>query len=171
MKANADKCHLLVTRDTDVTAIIGEFDVKNSREEKILGVKIDSQLSFENHVSSLYKKANEKLHVLARVVSFMDLAKRKSLMKAFIISQFNYCPLIWMFHGRQLNNRINKMQERSLGLVYKDNKLTFDDLLRLNNSVTIHQRNLQIIAAEIFKVKNSLVPCIMRFLKSLQFAF
>ena len=124
MKANADKCHLLVTRDTDVTAKIGEFDVKNSREEKLLGVKIDSKLSFENHVSSLCKKASQKLHALARAVNFMDLAKRKSLMKAFITSQFNYCPLIWMFHSRQLNNRINKIQERALRLVYKDNKLT-----------------------------------------------
>ena len=124
MKANADKFHLLVTRDTDVTAKIGEFDVKNSREEKLLGVKIDSKLSFENHVSSLCKKASQKLHALARVVNFMDLAKRKSLMKAFITSQFNYCPLIWMFHSRQLNNRINKIQERALRLVYKDNKLT-----------------------------------------------
>ena len=157
--ANADKCHLLVTRDTDVTAKIGELDVENSREEELLGVKIDTKLSFENHVSSLYKKASQKSH--ARVVNFMDLAKRKSLMKAFITSQFNYCPLIWMFHSRQLNNRINKIQERALRLVYKDNKLTFDDLLKLDNSVTIHQRNLQILATEIFKVKNSLVPEIM----------
>ena len=91
----------------------------------------------------------------------MDLAKRKSLMKAFITSQFNCCPLIWMFHSRQLNNRINKIQERALRLVYKDNKLTFDDILKLDNSVTIHQRNLQIFATEIFKVKNSLAPEIM----------
>ena len=143
MKANADKCHLLVTRDTDVTAKIGEFDVKNSREEKLLGVKIDSKLSFENHVSSLCKKVSQKLYALARVTHFMDLAKPKSLMKAFITSQFNYCPLIWMFHSRQLNNRINKIQERALRLVYKDNKLTFNDHLELDNSVTIHQRNLQ----------------------------
>ena len=86
MKSNADKCLLLVTRDIDVTAKIGEFDVKNSSEEKLLGVKIDSKLSFQNHVSSLCKKASQKLHALARVVNFMDLAKRKSLMKAFITS-------------------------------------------------------------------------------------
>ena len=65
-EANADKCHLLVTRDTDVTTKIGEFDVKNSSEEKLLGVKIDSKLSLENHVSSLCKKASQKLHALVK---------------------------------------------------------------------------------------------------------
>ena len=125
MKANADKCHLLVTRDTDVTAKIGELDVKNSMEEKLLGLKIDSKLSFENHVSTLCKKASQKLHALRRVVSFMDPTKRKRLMKAFITTQLNYCPIIWMFHSRQLNNRTNNIQERALRLVYKDhNKLT-----------------------------------------------
>ena len=161
MKANADKCHLLVTRDADETAKIGELDVKNSREEKLLGVKIDSKLSFKNHVPSLCKKASQKLHALARVVNFVDLAKRKNLMKAFITSQFNYCPLIWMFYSRQLGNRINKIQGRALKLLYKDNKLTFDDLLKLDNSVTIHQRNIQTLGTEIFKVKKSLAPEIM----------
>ena len=88
MKANADKWHLLVTRDADVNARIGELDVKNSREEKHLGVKIDTKFSFENHVSSLCKKASQRLHALGRVVNYMDLAKRNSLMKAFITSQF-----------------------------------------------------------------------------------
>ena len=95
MKASADKCLLLVTRDTDVTTKIGKFNVKNSREEKLLVIKIDIKLSFENHVSSLCRKASQELHALARVVNFVDLAKRKNLMKAFITTQFNYCPLIW----------------------------------------------------------------------------
>ena len=59
-----------------------------------------------------------------------------------------------MFHTRQLNNRINEIHERALTIVYKDNKLTFNDLLELDNSVTIPQRNLQIHSTEIFKVKN-----------------
>ena len=86
MKSNADKCHLLFTRDIDVTAKIEEFDVKNSSEENFLGVKIDSKLSFQNHVCSPCKKSSQKLQALARVVNFMDLSKRKSLMKAFITS-------------------------------------------------------------------------------------
>ena len=61
-----------------------------------------------------------------------------------------------MFYSKQLNNQINKIQERALRLVYKDNKLTFDDPLKLDDSVLIHQWNLQILEREIFKVKNSL---------------
>ena len=70
MKANADKCHLLVTRYTNVTAKIGELDVKDSRGVKLVGVKIDGNLSFENHGSFLCKKASQKLHALRRVVNF-----------------------------------------------------------------------------------------------------
>ena len=58
-----------------------------------------------------------------------------------------------MFNSRKLNDRISKLHETALRLVYKDNKLTFTDLLELDNSVTIYQRNLQVLATEIFKVK------------------
>ena len=61
MKANADKCHLLVTTNSAVSANIEEFVINNSNEEKLLGKKIDTKLSFENHVSSLCKKASQKL--------------------------------------------------------------------------------------------------------------
>ena len=118
MKANADKCHLLASSNESCTAKIEDFSIKNSTEEKLLGVKFDSNLSFENHVTSLCKKASQKLHVLARISHYMDLNKRRNLMKAFITSQFSYCPLIWMSHSRSLNNKINRIHERALRLVY-----------------------------------------------------
>ena len=83
-------------------------------------------------------------------------------MKAFIESQFGYCPLIWMLHNRTLNNRINKLHERALRLVYKDNHLTFEELLRKDNSFCIHHRNLQKLAIEMYKVKNNLSPKLMK---------
>ena len=89
--------------------------------------------------------------------------KRCVLMKAFITSQFSYCPLVWMFHSRTLNNRINKIHERALRLVYKNETfLSFDDLLKRDRSVSIHQKNLQILATEIYKTKNDLGPKIMK---------
>ena len=72
----------------------------------------------------------------------MDLKKRRSLLKAFVKSQLNYSPLIWMFHNRALNNRINKIHERALRLVYQNQNLPFSELLELDNAVTIHHRNL-----------------------------
>ena len=80
----------------------------------LMNSKFNTTLSFEHHTASLCKKASQKLHALARIAHYMDFEKRRSLMKAFVISQFNYCPLIWMFHNRALNNRINKMQEQAL---------------------------------------------------------
>ena len=116
MKANADKCHLLVSSNESCTAKIEDFSIRNSTEEKLLGVKFDSNFSFENHVTSLCKKTSQKLHAFVRISHYMDLNKRRNLMKAFITSQFSYCPLIWMFHSRSLNNKINRIQERALSL-------------------------------------------------------
>ena len=78
------------------------------------------------------------MHAIARIAHYMDFEKRRSLMEAFVISQFNYCPLIWMFHNRALNNRINKIDEGALQLVYQNKNLSFIELLELDNAVTIH---------------------------------
>ena len=82
-------------------------------------------------------------------------------MKAFIESQFDYCPLIWIFHSRGTNNKINHLHERWLQIVYKDNINSFEDLLKKDRSFTIHQKNIQSLAIELFKVKGNLSNNIM----------
>ena len=79
-------------------------------------------------------------------------------MKSFVMSQFSYCPLVWMFCTRTLNNKINRLHERALRLVYDDDNLTFEELLEKDNSVTVHDRNLQKLACEMFKIKNKMSP-------------
>ena len=71
-------------------------------------------------------------------------------MKSFIESQFGYCSLIWMFHGYGLNNKINRFQERPLRIVYKDNNSSLKDLLKKDNSFTVHHRNIQLLTIELF---------------------
>ena len=61
-------------------------------------------------------------------------------MKAFIESQFAYCPLIWMYCQRSSNNRINHLQERT----YRSES-TFEDLLKKDNSVSIHHTKYSIV--------------------------
>ena len=62
----------------------------------------------------------------------MALNKYRILMIFFIISQFNYCPLIWMIHNSGLNNKINHIKERALRIVYNDYGSSFEDLLDKN---------------------------------------
>ena len=91
----------------------------------------------------------------------MNLAQSRLIMNAFIFSQFGYCPLVWMFHSRKLINCINNIHEHALKVVYRDYEPTFQQLLKQNKSVSIHRRNLQILATEIFKTKNDLNTVIM----------
>ena len=133
----------------------------NSNNEKILGVNFDNKLTFHDHVSELCKKASKKLHALSRISHYMNTNKRRIIMKAFIDSQFGYCPLIWMFHSRALNNKINRIQERSLRLVYDDHYSSFEELLSKDNCVTVHERNIQLLAIEFYKVINGMALKIM----------
>ena len=160
---NADKCHLLVCNyDKDVSLILKNEVIDCSKSVKLLGITIDRKLNFNDHVSKLCKKVSTKLHALARISNIMSQDKIRLLMKSFIESQFSYCPLVWMFHSRALNNRINKLHERGLRLVYKDTHLTFDELLRKDNSFTIHHRNLQKLATEMYNIHKNLSPSTMR---------
>ena len=84
MKSNAEKCHLLVKSDTPVSITIGQSNIKNSSSVKLLGVTIDSNLTFEPHINNTCKKSSQKLSAIARISPFMDLQQRKLLMTAFL---------------------------------------------------------------------------------------
>ena len=92
----------------------------------------------------------------------MDLKQRKLIVNTFILSQFGYCPLVWMFHNRTLNNRINRIHERALRIIYQDKNSSFDELLTTDNSYTIHHRNIQTVCIELYKVAYGVAPKIMR---------
>ena len=163
LQLNDDKSDLLVSNHvSDVNIKVGVNTINCSASVKLLGIRIDNTLKFDEHVSSLCKKANQKLHALARVSNYIPSAKLKTLMKSFVISQFSYCPLVWMFHSKRLNNRINQLHERALKLAYNDYMSTFESLLQRDNYVTIHGRNLQLLATEMYTLRNGLAPKIMQ---------
>ena len=99
---------------------------------------------------------------LQRFSKFMNKEKLRILARAFIESQFGYCPLIWMFHNRTLNNKINRLHERTVRLVYNDHESSFEELLLIDNSLTIHERNIQKVSFEMYKVENNLTPSFVK---------
>ena len=162
LKPNPDKWHLLLSEiGNNLNITIGDECISNSSYEKILGIHFDNKLNFKTHVTKLCKKASQKLHALARVSNFMSFKQRLTIMNAFILSQFSYCPLLWMCHNRLLHTQINRIHERALRIVYRDNTLSFESLLEKSGSVKIHYRNLQFLAVEIYKALNNLSSLLM----------
>ena len=162
LQPNPDTWHLILSEmGGDHFAHIGTKDIYNCENEKILGVYFDNKLNFKFHINNLCKKAGQKLHALARVSNFMSLTQRKVIMNAFVTTQFCYCPLLWMCHDRKSHAQLNKIHERALRIIYRDHDSSFEVLLDKSGSVTIHHRNLQHLAIEIYKALHNLSPLFM----------
>ena len=103
MKMNQDKCHLLYSGHKYETFVnVGETKIWESKQKKLLGILTDRDLKFNEYVLSQCKKAGKKLTALIRISKFMTFGQRRNIMKAFIKSQFGYCPLFGCFVGDKL---------------------------------------------------------------------
>ena len=160
---NSGKCHFMCLGKNTVneTYFFNNTEIKNSSGKKILGITIDNKLKFNSHVKNLCKKASQKIWALPRLTNHLNDSGKKLIFNAIIKFQFSYCPLVWMFCSRQTNNMINKLHERALRLVLNDHVSDFEALLRTNNDVSCHHRNIQMFMTELYKIKNEIAPPIM----------
>ena len=124
------------------------IEYRKPKSVKMLGILIDNSLKFDNYVAEICRKVSRKLTALDQLTNILPFDKMKILMASFFISQFSYCPISWMFYSLK---KKKKLHERSLRILY-------NDLLRKDKSVTMHVRNLRLLATEMFKVKNNLSP-------------
>ena len=105
------------------------------------------------NIFSIYakKKADRKLCFTKIFKLFEFWKQKKTLLKAFVESQFGYCPLTWAIHNRKANSKTNHIRERDLKIVCKNNVLSFEELLELNKLFKIHHRKIQSLAIDPFK--------------------
>ena len=163
MKLNQEKCHFLTKGVTEYLWVkVGDEMIWESKSEKLLGVTVDKNLNFNDHLSNVCKKANQKVTALARIAGILPFHKRRLILTSFIESQFSYCPLVWMFCPRKMNKKMNYIHERALRLVYNDYSSTFPELLKKDQTVSFHHRNIHTLAMELYKVKNDLCPLFMK---------
>ena len=108
------KFHLIVLTNEIVQIQIGNFSIKNSSNEKMLGIIIDSKLNCDSHINHSFSKASKKSYI----------TEKQNCQEIIFNAQFNYCSLIWVLHSRRNNNKIKHLHERCLQLIYSDNKLS-----------------------------------------------
>ena len=87
---------------------------------KILGVDIDSNLNFNNHVINVCKKASQRVGVIMRLRNLIPTISKLVRFKTAIIPYSTYCHLVWHFCRASDTLRIKRIQERGLRAVFKD---------------------------------------------------
>ena len=163
MLLNSEKCIFFCLKNNTENEpfLFHNILMKNSKEQKILGVTIDNKLNFKSCISELCKKPSQKIESLSRLSRYLHNSEKKLIFNLIIKSQFSYYPLVWMFCSRTSNSMINKLHERSLRIILNDYSSDFNILLENNNHIWSHHRNTQALLTEVFKLKSGLAPPIM----------
>ena len=141
---------------------IHDTKIMCENEVKLLGVTIDNKLKFDRHVDILCKKAAKQLNVMYRFKGIFDSKEKEVIYNTFILSNFNYCPIVWHFCGKGSTKKIEAIQERALRFMFNDKKSTYDSLLEKCNYTTLHIRRIKTIATEVFKSLHDMNPAFMK---------
>ena len=96
-------------------------------------------------------KSKTQITRVKRIRKCLSTDKEKTVCNAFINSQFYYAPLIWMFPGKLLISRVQKIHFQSLQVVRNTYDTTYDELFSMNSDVSIHQRHLRFLVTEVFQ--------------------
>ena len=165
MKANPNKFQFMVISSKPLEAqnieLHGGVSITSEPSVKILGVVIDDRLNFDEHISMCCTKAARQLNALARISKYLDFKSKTIIYNSFILSNFSYCPLAWHFCGKTNNQKLEKLQERSLRILYCDYISHFQGLLENTSSESFLTTRIKCILVEVFKSLNKLnAPCL-----------
>ena len=128
---------------------------------KLLGIDIDYQLNFDQHISNLCKKAGQQLNVLKRLSPFLSSLNKLTIFHTFILSNFNYFLLAWLLCSESNSKKLEKNQERALRFVYDDFKSTYEELLNKANIPLLHIKRIRTMAVETFRILNDMSPPVL----------
>ena len=139
MVANPEKFQLMfLGLKDDINLCIDKHGtvVQMTDSLKLLGVTIDSMLDFNEHVQAICKKTSNKVRAFSRIAPNLEYGKNVMLYHSLVLSNFNYCPRIWMFSGKSSNNEINRLHKHALRVLLDDFGSTFDELLQKKGEQT-----------------------------------
>ncbi len=167
MQANPSKFQFMFlksfTSDAEVPEMLEVNDTIIPCKEQVdlLGMTIDQKLKFDKHVDKICKNAARQLNVMYRFKGIFTLKEREAIYNTFILSNFNYCPIVWHFCGKVCTKKIEKIQERALRFMFNDKTNSYAILLEKCGYTTLHIKRIKTIASEVFKSLNNLNPAFM----------
>ena len=156
MIVNPDKFQAIVLnkKRSDLTNTNFQVDnqvIKSVSSVQLLGIQIDDKLNFNLHISKICKSAANQLNALIRLKQFLSFHAKELLINSYIISNFSYCPLVWIFSSTQSLNKIKNLQKRDLGFLYDDFEASYEDLLSKGGNSKMNVRRSRTLCVEIYK--------------------
>ena len=145
MKPNPDKYQAMVLGKTEdkLNFKSADIDIKTTEKTCLLGVVLDNELTFEDHISSICRKVSAQISALNRLKNILPLKTKESLYRAFILPYFNYCNQIWPHCGKRNTAKIEKVNERALRYIFKDKSASYQDLLERIELPSLETRRIQ----------------------------
>ena len=163
MIANPDKFQAIVLKkngedSSNIPLKINGETIRSENEVVLLGVTIDDKLSFASHISNLCKSAANQLNSIKRLRKHFDQSTKINMVKTFVLSQFNYCPLVWHFCKPGNTHKMEKIQERALRFIFDDYCTEYKDLLSIHGESTLYLKRVRTMAHEVYKAINGNSP-------------
>ena len=128
----------------------------------VLGIDIDDRLTFDGYISNMCIEARRQLNVLQRLKGSLDQDSHMAIYNSFIMYNFNYCPLIWMFTSKTSLSKLENIQKRALWFVLDDYQSGYTDLLQNINVPGIKIMLLRYLAIEVFKSIDEINPAYIK---------
>ena len=161
LDANAEKFQsIFMDRNGTVNTCLPVHgsDLQSCDNIKVLGVTLDSKMSFTPHINSICTRASRQINALRRLSRFLNTETRLSIYKSFIFANFTYSPVPWLFCGIKNSLKLEKLQERAIRFVYNDYSSPYKDLLSQANLLPLSIYRLRFMAIEVYKCFHDLNP-------------
>ena len=98
---------------------------------------------------------------MIRLKRFLGFEEKKTLINSYFYSNFNYCPVVWMFSSAKSLNKVESLQKRALRFLYDNYDSSYESLLKLAGKSTINVTRIRSLCIEIFKTLNNINPIFM----------
>ena len=154
---------------SDCSVINQGQQIEFSKSITTLGICIDENLTFDEHVNNICLKASRQISALQRLTGLLDMPSRKAIYNSFIVSNCNYCPLVYYSTSRESMNKMQKIQERTLRFELKDSVSDYNTLLTKCGIDSFRKSSLKSMAVEIYRILNDMSPEYLSFFPNLQF--
>ena len=163
MIINSDKFQAIIldknkSNLTNIPLTIDNQTIKSVPSVELLGIHLDDKLNFNLHISNICRSAANQLNALIRLKSYLNFNAKRVLINSYIISNFNYCPLVWIFSTAKSLNKIESLQKRALRFLYNDYSISYEGLLEKSGKVKMSVNTLRNLCVEIYKTINKLNP-------------